>query len=135
LANESANIIVASGHKDTSSYLAAKQQLQDEPEKIDSKRSQLYSTRLLQEYIRNGKILSTKETYEFHGEIGGLMNEYILEKTSEHLRKSSIHTYQLQLSRFLHYLSDKGKTLFWIYQIYRRFFYNNHAKLIRMRHS
>jgi hypothetical protein len=46
------------------------QQLQDEQEKLDSKCSQLYSTRLLQEYIRNGRILSTKEMYEFHGEIG-----------------------------------------------------------------
>ncbi|GHT07985.1 hypothetical protein FACS189426_02520 [Bacteroidia bacterium] len=83
-------------------------QLKSNEEVLDSKRSLLYSVKLLQEYIRGGKILSKKETYEFHGEIGGLMKAYILEKTSEHLRESSIHTYQLQLSRFLHYLSDNG---------------------------
>ncbi|GHT87539.1 hypothetical protein FACS189474_0570 [Bacteroidia bacterium] len=82
--------------------------LRSDQEVLNSKRSLFYSVKLLQEYIRSGKILSTKETYEFHGEIGDLMNEYILEKTSEHLRESSIHTYQLRLSRFLHYLSDNG---------------------------
>jgi site-specific recombinase XerD len=82
--------------------------LKDKEALFDSKRILLYSVKLLQEYIRSGKILSTKETLDFHGEIGGLMNEYIMEKTSEHLRKSSINTYQLQLSRFLCYLSDNG---------------------------
>lgn len=72
----------------------------------NSRRSLLYSVKLLQEYIRLGQILSTKEPLMFHGEIGSLMNEYIMEKISEHLRKSSIHTYRLQLSRFLRYLSD-----------------------------
>jgi site-specific recombinase XerD len=36
------------------------------------------------------------------------MNEYILEKTSEHLRESSLYVYQLQLSRFLCYLTDNS---------------------------
>jgi len=80
--------------------------LRDRQEMQNARRSLLYSVKLMQEYIRCGQILSTKEPLEFHGEIGILMNEYVMEKISEHLRKSSIHTYQLQLSRFLRYLSD-----------------------------
>lgn len=69
------------------------------------KRRLLYSTKLLQEYLKKGAILSTKEPIAFDGAIGSAMNEYIEEKTSEHLRKSSLHTYELQLSRFLRYLT------------------------------
>lgn len=80
--------------------------LKDSPKLLNSGSSILYSTKLLQEYIRSGKILNTKESLGFHGEIGNRMHEFISEKKSEHLRKSSIHTYQLQLSRFLRHLSD-----------------------------
>lgn len=82
--------------------------LKDKQEAINLKRPLLYSIKLLREYIKSGKILSTKEPIAFYGEIGNLMNEYILEKTSEHLRKSSLHTYHLQLSRFLRYLTDNN---------------------------
>jgi site-specific recombinase XerD len=78
----------------------------DKPKLLSSERSVLYSSKLLQEYLRSGKILSTKEPLEFHGDIGDRMNEYISEKISEHLRKASIHTYRHQLSRFLGYLSN-----------------------------
>jgi integrase len=76
-------------------------------------KSMLYSLKLLQEYVRHGQILSKKEPLEFHGEIGGLMKKYVLEKTVEHLCKSSIHTYHLQLSRFLRYLTDNSITHIW----------------------
>jgi site-specific recombinase XerD len=82
--------------------------LRDKQDTLVSKHSPLYSIKLLEEYIRNGEILSTKEAIRFYGEIGVLMDKYILEKTSEHLRQSSIHTYKLQLSRFLRYLSGNS---------------------------
>ena len=68
----------------------------------------LYSVKLLKEYLRSGKILHTKELLIFHGEFGLRMKEYISEKISEHLRPSSIHTYQHQLSRFSNYLSKSA---------------------------
>jgi site-specific recombinase XerD len=71
-------------------------------------RSMLYSLKLLQEYIRSDRMLSKKEPLVFEGEIGDLMQRYIAEKKSEHLRTSSLHTYRLQLSRFLRYLSESG---------------------------
>ena len=77
-------------------------------EKLNAKSSLLYSVKLLQEYIRCGKILSTRELLEFNGKIGRHMDEYIKEKQSEHLRKSTIKTYKLQLSRFLRYLTDNN---------------------------
>jgi site-specific recombinase XerD len=69
-------------------------------------RQLLYSTKQLQEYLKNGAILNPKETITFNGVIGCAMNEFIAEKASEHLRVSSLHTYKLQLSRFLHYLTE-----------------------------
>lgn len=69
-------------------------------------RQLLYSTKQLQEYLKNGAILNPKETITFNGVIGCVMNEFITEKASEHLRVSSLHTYKLQLSRFLHYLTE-----------------------------
>ena len=82
--------------------------LRDRQEMHNTRSSLLYSVKLLQEYIRCGQILSKKEPLKFHGEIGSLMNEYVMEKMSEHLRKSSIHTYKLQLSRFLRYLVENN---------------------------
>jgi len=90
-------------------YIRFVEYLSEEGPKLsNSKRSTLYSVKLLTEYLRNGKILSTKDPCTFHGEIGDRMQEYISEKVSECLRKSSIYTYQHQLSRFLNYLSENG---------------------------
>ena len=69
-------------------------------------RQLLYSTKLLQEYLKKGTILNPKEPIKFDGAIGSAMNEFIAEKASEHLRASSLHTYKLQLSRFLRYLTE-----------------------------
>jgi len=68
-----------------------------------------YSLNILQEYIRDGKILSTFETTDFSGSIGQRMFEFISKKEGEHLRLSSLKTYELQLSRFLKYL--KGTSI------------------------
>jgi site-specific recombinase XerD len=69
-------------------------------------RQLLYSTKQLQEYLKKGAILNPKESITFSGAIGCAMNEFIAEKASEHLRISSLHTYKLQLSRFLRYLTE-----------------------------
>lgn len=63
-----------------------------------------YSLNILQEYIRDGKILTTLETTDFSGSIGQRMHEFISQKEREHLRLSTLKTYELQLSRFLKHL-------------------------------
>jgi len=74
------------------------------PNDFEQNRSLSYSLNLLQEYIRDGKILTTLETTDFSGCIGRLMYEFIDQKEREHLRLSTLKTYEIQLSRFLKYL-------------------------------
>jgi integrase len=74
------------------------------PEDFERTRSLSYSLNILQEYIREGKILTTFETTDFSGSIGQRMYELISQKEREHLRLSTLKTYEFQLSRFLKYL-------------------------------
>jgi site-specific recombinase XerD len=68
----------------------------------------IYSISLLKEYLLYGDILSKKEKFTFDGEIGSVMEEYISEKVSERLSKSSIDAYSRQLSRFLKFLKKQN---------------------------
>jgi integrase len=74
------------------------------PEDFEQTPSFNYSLNILQEYIRDGKILTAFETTDFSGSIGQKMYEFISWKEREHLRLSTLKTYELQLSRFLKYL-------------------------------
>lgn len=76
------------------------------PEDFERNTSLNYSLNILQEYIRDGKILTTLETTDFSGSIGRRMYEFISQKEREHLKLSTLRTYELQLSRFLKYLKS-----------------------------
>lgn len=75
---------------------------------IEQNHTLKHSFNILQEFVRDGKVLSTMGTTDFSGKIGQRMYEYISQKHAEHLRTSSLKTYELQLSRFLIFLKSRG---------------------------
>lgn len=77
------------------------------PQDFEVNHSLVHSLNILQEFVHDGKILSTLETTDFSGSIGQKMYEFISQKESEQLRSSSLKTYEIQLSRFLKFLNGE----------------------------
>lgn len=65
-----------------------------------------HSFSLLKEYVISGTIKSMRQTYDFSGEIGLNVLEYIREKETEHIRPASLFTYRMQLSRLVDFLRN-----------------------------